>query len=87
MGLMDRFDWLIDCRRLWNNVTEALGRSNQQDATKEKTILEDNQREAAKSRLSKNETWTPRLFIHDEASGEWIYRHAEYVTCRCIWSH
>ncbi|GAU98121.1 hypothetical protein RvY_09304-2 [Ramazzottius varieornatus] len=66
----------FESEKLWSGVTAALSEENQVDATREKTLLEDNQREAARQRAQKNETWTPRLFTQD-AAGEWIYKHAD----------
>ncbi|XP_055333695.1 oxysterol-binding protein-related protein 8-like isoform X2 [Paramacrobiotus metropolitanus] len=67
----------FESEKLWSRVTAALAVNNQLEATHEKTFLEDNQREQAKERLAKKESWIPRLFAQDE-NGEWCYRYADF---------
>lgn len=61
--------------RLWINVTNAIKKRDQKEATVEKTKLEDAQRLATKERAGE---WVPRLF-RKNAAGEWTYRYIKYV--------
>lgn len=62
-----------DCesQKLWINVTNAIKKRDQKEATAEKTKLEDAQRKATKER---SEEWTPRLFRKNQ-KGDWMYRY------------
>lgn len=52
-----------ESRRLWSKVTEGIKLKNMDMATKEKTAIEDAQRESARIRQEKHETWHPRFFV------------------------
>ncbi|XP_059351231.1 oxysterol-binding protein-related protein 8-like [Daphnia carinata] len=63
--------------KLWSKVAAAIRQENQELATSEKTILEEEQRKATKLRISQNETWIPRCFELDPVTDSWHYRHAD----------
>lgn len=63
--------------RLWQRVTRAINAKDQTEATQEKYVLEEAQRQAARERKTKNEEWTCRLFELDSLTGEWHYKFAE----------
>lgn len=63
--------------RLWQHVSAAIIRGDQVAATEEKTILEEAQRKAAKERQIKLEKWSPKHFVQDIVTGEWVYKYAE----------
>ena len=58
--------------------------SRSQDmATKEKLVLEDNQRAVHKELKEKAEDWKPKYFEQDSMSENphaWIYKYSEYVS-------
>lgn len=55
----------------------AILRGDQIAATEEKTILEEAQRKSAKERQVKLEKWSPKHFVQDLVSGDWVYKYAE----------
>ena len=59
-----------ESERLWNNVTLAIKRNDQNGATDEKTILEEAQRKGAKDRKASGIEWDPYLFKIDEITGQ-----------------
>ena len=63
--------------RLWQHVTSAIQDRDQNRATQEKFVLEEAQRKEARERGEK--PWSSPLFHTDPVSGEWSYRHIEYV--------
>ncbi|XP_013408205.1 oxysterol-binding protein-related protein 8 [Lingula anatina] len=63
--------------RLWQHVTAALLRSDQEMATHEKFILEDAQRKAAKERKALSVEWVPRLFERDPLTNDWVYKYLD----------
>ncbi|XP_078273299.1 oxysterol-binding protein-related protein 8 isoform X5 [Rhinoraja longicauda] len=67
----------IESEKLWQHVTRAIHNKDQHEATREKFVLEEAQRQAAKRRKAKEEEWMPRLFEHDEITGEWQYKYAD----------
>nr|XP_006812325.1 PREDICTED: oxysterol-binding protein-related protein 8-like [Saccoglossus kowalevskii] len=67
----------IESQKLWIHVTEAINKGDQVEATKEKTILEEAQRQAKNERKAKRQEWLPRLFEQDDITGEWLYKHAD----------
>ena len=66
-----------ESEKLWNKVTLAIQKQDQNAATVEKTILEEAQREAAKLRTSRMEIWNPNLFIMSPTTNDWQYKMAE----------
>lgn len=64
----------FESQKLWINVTNAIKKRDQKEATVEKTKLEDAQRKTAKERA---EEWAPRLFRKNTA-GEWTYKYINY---------
>ncbi|CAG8569795.1 9838_t:CDS:2, partial [Ambispora gerdemannii] len=52
-----------ESRRLWSKVTSALIARNLDLATEEKTLIEDSQRNEAKSREAEGIDWRPRYFL------------------------
>ncbi|XP_077995083.1 oxysterol-binding protein-related protein 8-like isoform X2 [Glandiceps talaboti] len=73
------WDEMGECEspKLWIHVTEAINKGDQVEATKEKTILEEAQRQATRERKAKRQEWAPKLFEQDDITGEWLYRHAD----------
>ncbi|XP_072124311.1 oxysterol-binding protein-related protein 8 isoform X3 [Mobula birostris] len=67
----------MESEKLWQHVTRAIHNKDQHEATREKFILEEAQRQAAKQRKAKEEEWIPRLFEHDQVTGEWQYKYAD----------
>ncbi|KAG7278610.1 hypothetical protein CRUP_013353 [Coryphaenoides rupestris] len=67
----------LECERLWQHVTRAINNKDQTEATNEKFLLEEAQRQAARERKAKCEEWSPALFEQDALSGEWHYRYAD----------
>ncbi|XP_017967027.1 oxysterol-binding protein-related protein 8 isoform X6 [Drosophila navojoa] len=65
-----------ESQRLWSLVSDAIAREDQVAATEQKTVLEENQREAAKSRLQNDQPHVPALFELN-GYGEWIYKYAD----------
>ncbi|KAI8097693.1 uncharacterized protein BX664DRAFT_276571, partial [Halteromyces radiatus] len=55
----------LESRRLWSQVTAAIKRNDMDEATKQKSIIEDEQRKAAKERQDTNMKWTPRYFAKE----------------------
>lgn len=64
----------FESQKLWINVTNAIKKRDQKEATAEKTKLEDAQRKATKERA---EEWAPRLF-RKTATGDYTYRYINY---------
>lgn len=71
------YQYDFESEKLWKNVTNAIIKGDQFAATEEKTLLEEEQRRAAKERLVKKEKWIPRNFVQDIFTGEWIYKHVD----------
>ncbi|CAD5122142.1 DgyrCDS10592 [Dimorphilus gyrociliatus] len=67
----------MESERLWRLVSEAIQNGDQNGATREKTVLEEEQRRHAKERKAKNIAWVPKLFEKDCISQEWIYKYAD----------
>jgi hypothetical protein len=64
----------FESQKLWINVTNAIKKRDQKEATAEKSKLEDAQRKATKER---SDEWVPRLF-RKTAAGDWTYRYINY---------
>ena len=58
-------------------MTRAINNKDQTEATNEKFLLEEAQRQAARERKGGGEEWSPALFEQDVLSMEWHYRYAE----------
>ncbi|KAJ3414142.1 hypothetical protein HDV05_007004 [Chytridiales sp. JEL 0842] len=56
----------FESRRLWSKVSKGLQTRNIDQATYEKTALEENQRELLKQREAAGITWKPRFFTSDD---------------------
>ncbi|ESO08840.1 hypothetical protein HELRODRAFT_168751 [Helobdella robusta] len=69
----------FESERLWSHVSDAILRGDQQTATDEKCILEEEQRKSARERKAKLVEWVPNLFERNVITGEWIYKYAELV--------
>lgn len=65
--------------RLWKSCGDALLSQDMHRATQEKYILEERQRQEAKERKAQMIEWVPKLFERDSITGDWIYKHIEYV--------
>lgn len=59
-----------ESQKLWLNVTNAIKKRDQKDATAEKTKLEDAQR----ARKEKGDDYAPRLFRKTQ-TGDWTYKY------------
>lgn len=59
-----------ESERLWQHVSAAIGRDDQEAATEEKTALEESQRALAKERQATCIEWTPTLFEQDIVTGQ-----------------
>uniref|UniRef100_A0A3B3R8P0 Oxysterol-binding protein n=2 Tax=Paramormyrops kingsleyae TaxID=1676925 RepID=A0A3B3R8P0_9TELE len=66
---------MFESERLWQHVTSAIMSQDQEQATQEKFVLEEAQRQEAKDRGDK--LWIPRLFNLDPVSNEWQYKFAD----------
>ncbi|KAH8383358.1 hypothetical protein KR009_008152, partial [Drosophila setifemur] len=66
----------FESQRLWQLVSEAIAREDQVAATEEKTVLEEQQRAAAKDRASTESAHQPALFEQD-SYGQWVYKYAD----------
>jgi len=53
----------MESQKLWANVSLAIKKKDQKEATAEKTRLEEAQRAAVKQRKEIGEDWEPRLFV------------------------
>ncbi|KAJ8288269.1 hypothetical protein COCON_G00009280 [Conger conger] len=62
---------LMESRRLWHPVTEALKEGDVDTATKHKHLLEERQRSEERQRAASNTPWKPTYFIK-EGDG-WVY--------------
>jgi len=62
---------LFESRRMWKDVTRGLKYRNIDNATESKSFLEERQRQEAKDRSARGETWRPRFFI--PAGDTWIF--------------
>ncbi|KAF4010103.1 hypothetical protein G4228_001389 [Cervus hanglu yarkandensis] len=67
----------FESEKLWQRVTRAINAKDQTEATQEKYVLEEAQRQAARERKTKNEEWTCKLFELDSLTGEWHYKFAD----------
>uniref|UniRef100_A0A2K5QQH3 Oxysterol-binding protein-related protein 8 n=1 Tax=Cebus imitator TaxID=2715852 RepID=A0A2K5QQH3_CEBIM len=67
----------FESEKLWQRVTRAINAKDQTEATQEKYVLEEAQRQAARDRKTKNEEWSCRLFELDSLTGEWHYKFAD----------
>ncbi|KAG9345120.1 hypothetical protein JZ751_009663, partial [Albula glossodonta] len=56
---------LMESRRLWQRVTEALKEGNVDAATEHKHILEERQRSEERQRATSNTPWKPKHFIKE----------------------
>jgi hypothetical protein len=69
----------LESRRVWNKVTELLKSSDWNNASIEKSVVEDRQREIRKERVKKNQTWVPKYFYQkiedEEEEVNWEYNH------------
>ncbi|XP_059539661.1 oxysterol-binding protein-related protein 8 isoform X3 [Myotis daubentonii] len=67
----------FESEKLWQQVTRAINAKDQTEATQEKYVLEEAQRQSARDRKTKNEEWTCRLFELEPLTGEWHYKFAD----------
>lgn len=58
--------------KLWNKVTDAIKKGDQQAATDEKTVLEERQRKEARERQERSIIYKPKLFF--QHNGNWVYK-------------
>lgn len=63
----------FESQRLWTNVTAAIKKKDQKEATAAKTKLEDGQRATVKIRKDAGEEWEPKLFKFE--NDRWIYKY------------
>eukprot|EP00127_Corallochytrium_limacisporum_P006658 Clim_evm37s232 gene=Clim_evmTU37s232 len=72
--------WETDSQVLWDKVTKAIKADDQQLATQEKNVLEQEQRDAAKRRKELKEEYVPNFFVRDmntATSHSYRFVHAE----------
>uniref|UniRef100_A0A8C5LNL0 Oxysterol-binding protein n=1 Tax=Jaculus jaculus TaxID=51337 RepID=A0A8C5LNL0_JACJA len=67
----------FESEKLWQRVTRAINAKDQTEATQEKYVLEEAQRQAARDRKTKSEEWACKLFELDPLTGEWHYKFAD----------
>uniref|UniRef100_A0A4W3I8C0 Oxysterol-binding protein n=1 Tax=Callorhinchus milii TaxID=7868 RepID=A0A4W3I8C0_CALMI len=67
----------VESEKLWQHVTRAISHKDQNEATNEKFILEEAQRNAAKERKAKKTEWFCKLFEQDPITGDWHYKYAD----------
>ncbi|XP_052020814.1 oxysterol-binding protein-related protein 8 isoform X30 [Apodemus sylvaticus] len=67
----------FESEKLWQRVTKAINAKDQTEATQEKYVLEEAQRQAARERKTKNEEWVCKLFELDPLTGEWHYKFSD----------
>ncbi|XP_040610836.1 oxysterol-binding protein-related protein 8 isoform X4 [Mesocricetus auratus] len=67
----------FESEKLWQRVTRAINAKDQTEATQEKYVLEEAQRQAARDRKTKNEEWACKLFELDPLTGEWHYKFSD----------
>ncbi|KAH0620956.1 hypothetical protein JD844_021879, partial [Phrynosoma platyrhinos] len=67
----------FESERLWQHVTSAISKGDQNKATQEKFVLEEEQRNAARERKENGTEWKPLLFWHDPATNEWHYKYED----------
>ncbi|XP_051975306.1 oxysterol-binding protein-related protein 5-like isoform X3 [Xyrauchen texanus] len=75
----------FESERLWRHVTRAINDKDQNNATQEKFVLEEAQRQEARERGDR--PWNPRLFTLDTDTNEWHYKYADtkpWDTDRCL---
>ena len=58
-------------------MSAAIASNDQEGATREKFILEEQQRKDARERKAKMEEWTPNYFERNEITGDWEYKFKE----------
>lgn len=56
----------LESRKVWSQVTLALKNKNLEEATHQKFIIEDGQRNKAKERQETGEEWIPTYFIKNK---------------------
>lgn len=69
-----------ESEKLWSLVSEAIADANQAAATREKSVLEDEQRRVHKELDEKQEVWQPRYFELDATSvnpHSWVYKYKD----------
>jgi len=65
----------FESQRLWSNVTAAIKKRDQKEATAEKTKLEEAQRAGTRSRKENGlGEWVPKLFYLD-GDHQWVYKY------------
>jgi hypothetical protein len=67
----------FESARLWRKVSEAIESDDQHEATKQKSVLEEAQRNAAKERKNKGFEWVPKYFELDSESDSYAYLHSD----------
>eukprot|EP00112_Aurelia_sp_Birch-Aquarium-sp1_P025049 Seg815.7 transcript_id=Seg815.7/GoldUCD/mRNA.D3Y31 product="Oxysterol-binding protein-related protein 8" protein_id=Seg815.7/GoldUCD/D3Y31 len=70
----------FESEKLWAKVSEAIKAQDQEAATREKLVLEDNQRAVHKELKEKNEDWKPHFFERDAMSDNphaWVYKFSD----------
>nr|ACI90348.1 oxysterol-binding protein-like protein [Philodina roseola] len=66
-----------ESERLWCRVTSAIQQNDQSSATKEKMLIEDEQRKLVRERKATGAEWQPHLFCLDAITKEWMYIHTD----------
>nr|XP_039260718.1 oxysterol-binding protein-related protein 8-like [Styela clava] len=63
-----------ESQKLWCHVTKAIEVGDQNEATKYKCILEENQRKGARERAKTDTLWLPKLFEYNPINENWTYK-------------
>ena len=69
-----------ESEKMWSKVAVAIKDADQETATKEKRVLEDEQRRLHRELKEKEEEWVPRLFERDSTSTNlhaWVYKYRD----------
>lgn len=70
----------FESEKLWAKVSEAIKLQDQEMATREKLVLEDNQRAVHKDLKERAEEWKPKYFERDSVSENphaWVYKYSD----------
>ncbi|XP_042528510.1 oxysterol-binding protein-related protein 5 [Dipodomys spectabilis] len=68
----------LESERLWQHVTRAIREGDQHKATREKSALEEAQRQRSRQRQQTLTPWKPQLFRLDPLTQEWHYRYENH---------
>ncbi|XP_066934396.1 oxysterol-binding protein-related protein 8-like isoform X1 [Clytia hemisphaerica] len=70
----------FESEKLWAKVSEAIQQADQSGATREKLVLEDEQRRVHKEMKEKDTSWVPKYFERDTSVAfehAWVYKYKD----------